>query len=108
MQVNDTVEVNTVVPEPVVAVSVTGPDVAAVHTAVPFVASFALLIVMACGSGFVHTGCATAITAGTAHPVVEEPFATSDVPETNCCWFPGAAAMWSAVAVVGDTVSTVE
>jgi hypothetical protein len=106
LQVSETLEVNAVAPEPVVAVSVTTPDVAAVHTAVPFVESFALLIVMASGSGFVHTGCATTITAGTAQPVVDDPVTTSEVPEKNCCWFPGAAAMWSAVAVAGEMDST--
>jgi hypothetical protein len=81
-----------------VAVTVTAPAVAALHVAVPRVESGALLILTFAGSETDHT-------ASNKLPVMNaQPGGTLLINASKCCVFPGEAAVWSAVAVPGDTL----
>ena len=79
--------VRAVVPDPSVAVKVTGASVAFTHVAKPLEPR-ALLTVTSTGSELVHAGRMTGTTSGTGHPPVppEKPSVA-----VNCCSFPGAA-----------------
>lgn len=103
MQVREAVSLVAVAPLPTVAVTVAAPIVGPRHVATPLVASLALLIEIWSVSETVHVGVSLAITSGVAQPA---PAAAGRLVAVYCCWFPGAAAVWSAVAVAGETAST--
>jgi hypothetical protein len=92
------------------AVTVIGPLVVPIQVASPLVESAAELIFTFTASETVHCGVSLAMiageaaddTAGTAQPAC----AAGEAVAMNCSSSPGATAMWSAVAVAGETAVT--
>jgi hypothetical protein len=71
------------------------------HVAVPLVWSFKLLMLMLTGSETDQVAKAKGNGGGM------QPFGKTGLAR-NCCWFPGAAAVWLATALWGAMLSAVE
>jgi hypothetical protein len=81
-----------------VAVTVTAPAVAPLHVALPRVESWALLMLTLVESETVHV-------ASKMLPVMnEQPGGTLPMKASKCCVFPGGGAVWSTVALDGETL----
>jgi hypothetical protein len=102
LQVSEAVFV-TFVPSPAgtVAVTVTGPEVAPLHVAVPKVGPCTLLMLTLMLSETDQVPFVRLLW-DTAHPEV-----TAEAKALKCCVFPGGGAAWLTVALAGETLIAV-